>query len=354
MAVPAPRHVNQFSAAGKFPNGTPSSKYDCTVAVGVMVLDAATGGAVRVSTTELRGKQHDQDGPGSTSPGIGLDDLAVALKTYGFKFVHGPKAWGTIMARLRRGDPVAVQGLYIALGSWRAPGSKYAKGHAVYLQRVVPKGIVVNDSLRNGEAVIPESAVRNFYLSGLALAGWIDGAVATSPAPAPTPAPAPAPVGTVVRILPVSAVTIGTSGGCAGVEPVKPSPPHPGVTTLPDVFPIPANRVSDPCACPDGYNRAQVEPGLRNFLNLGGYVPLDQLTAGQANACAQAKLGPGSVFGQELAGGAGDIAGQVAAGLNAGLGALLDPLGGLFRSTGLFLAILALLVLGLYIVVKGR
>jgi hypothetical protein len=64
-------------------------------------------------------------------------------------------------------------------------------------------------------------------------------------------------------------------------------------------YPLPKDRLSDPCACAPGFERAVVDPQLRGLLGTN-YVPIDQLKSGQANACAQTGLGPGSIAGQGL------------------------------------------------------
>jgi hypothetical protein len=177
-----PAHVNQFTAAGLFPNGTSSARYDCTVAVGMMALDDFTGGAIRPTATAFRARQRDQSG------GIGLNDVAVVWKSYGLPpFTSGSKGWGSIMDRLRAGRPVAMQGWSGALGRF-AVGKAVA--HAIYATRATPGGmIVIHDPLRNAAITIPESDVQRFYFSGFALAGWGTGAYAGRPATSPTSAP---------------------------------------------------------------------------------------------------------------------------------------------------------------------
>lgn len=175
-----PVHVNQLTARGRFPSGASSAPYDCTVAAGVMALDDYTGGALRPTTTELRARQRDQSG------GIGLDDIAVAWRSYGYTFRHGPSSWSTVMARLRAGRPLILQGNSGALGTWKIGR---AVPHALYVTAAGPSGLTVHDPLASGPRTIPESAVRAFYVTGLALAGWGDDAGAVGAAAGATPAP---------------------------------------------------------------------------------------------------------------------------------------------------------------------
>jgi hypothetical protein len=177
--LPAPTHVNQFAAGGRFRDGKDSRRFDCAVSVGVMALDAFTGGARRVSTTAFRALQDDHVG------GIGLDDVADAWRAVGLRFDYGRKPWGAITQRLAAGDPACLPGMYLALGSWRAPGSSFLAGHMLYLQRGGRPGwIVVNDPLRSGPVELPESVVGRFWASSGGQAGWgVGSSVGSAPEP---------------------------------------------------------------------------------------------------------------------------------------------------------------------------
>lgn len=173
----APQHVNQFRALGRFPNGSSSAPYDCMVAAAVMDLDAATGGRIRLTTTQARARQDDQN-----RDGIGLSDVATIHKRTQSApgFDHGRKSWLAIRARLVAGDGAIIGGRYLALGEWRA--SSFTGPHAMYVQRInrpLPgrkdETATVNDPLRAGPTDIPVSALQRFYVSGLAGAGWSTG-----------------------------------------------------------------------------------------------------------------------------------------------------------------------------------
>lgn len=190
-----PTFVNQFRAGGRFPNGSSSTRYDCTVAVGMMALDDFTGGRLRPSATEFRSRQRDQSG------GIGLEDVAVVFRSYGLSFTHGSKLWSSIMTRLRAGQPVSLQGWSGALGPYTV-GRPVA--HAIYVTRASSSGlIIVYDPLRTAPIAMPESIVKRFYLSGLAMAGWPVGTAAvTTPTARPvSTVPAPAWINDDSRIL---------------------------------------------------------------------------------------------------------------------------------------------------------
>lgn len=176
---PPPAHLRQLTAGGRFPNGMPSGPYDCAVCAGAMALDAYSGGAIRLSPTEFRSRQHDQDGNDAGRPwrvphvsaGIGLDDIAVAWASSGRKFRHGLTTWGTVAAHLRAGQGVVVPGQYIALGSWRA--SSFARGHMLYLQRFVGAGMIAaDDPLASSSRAYPESVLQRYFVTGGLMAGW--------------------------------------------------------------------------------------------------------------------------------------------------------------------------------------
>lgn len=177
MARPAPHHVNQFDAGGRFPltapvslRGKPSGPYDCMVACGVMDLDAATAGAIVLTTSQLRARQSDQD-----RSGIGLNDVSEAHRnTPGAPALsYGTKAWPSVAARFRAGDGGIVAGYYIALGASRA--SSFTGAHALYVQRIDGRSALVNDPIRRAPAWIPTLALQRFYLSGIGQAGWSAG-----------------------------------------------------------------------------------------------------------------------------------------------------------------------------------
>lgn len=184
---PAPAHVNQFAARGRFPNGNDSTPYDCMVAAGVMDLDAATAGRIRLTTTQLRARQSDQD-----KNGIGLNDVAKAhVNTPGAPALsYGRKGWPAIASRLQAADGAIIAGYYIALGSDRASGFRGA--HALYAQRIQGVAALINDPLRNGPAWISTSSLQRFYLSGLAQAGWSTGSAVSTPGARAVSTPGPA------------------------------------------------------------------------------------------------------------------------------------------------------------------
>lgn len=166
MTLPAPAHIHQL-------DGSKWGPYGCMGAAGAMALDAYSSGAIRVGMNDIHAHQSDQSG------GIGLSDVAVAWRYYGQTFHQGNAAWSTILARLRAGDGVVITCNYGALGSWRAPGSKFAGAHALYLQRLTGSAalpyIVVDDPLRMSSTAIPATAVQYAYTGG---AGWGQGTYA--------------------------------------------------------------------------------------------------------------------------------------------------------------------------------
>jgi hypothetical protein len=174
VTLPAPTHINQLRAGGTFPNGQPSGPFDCTPASAIMALDAYSHGALRPSVSDFRRRQTDND-----TNGMGLDDAATAWRSYGQTLVHGPMTWGQVMARLKDGNGVVLQGQSGALGPYAIGRSV---PHALYVQRAYAGAtttiLVVNDPLASAARSIPASYVRAFYLSGLALAGYGKGVYA--------------------------------------------------------------------------------------------------------------------------------------------------------------------------------
>lgn len=107
------------------------------------------------------------------------------------------------------------------------------------------------------------------------------------------------------------------AGGCYGVTPLA---VERGLLGDQGIFPIPRARLGDPCACPPGYERRLYDPQIQGMLGTN-YVPKDQLTAGQANACAKSSIAPGSVGLQSvgLPGDPGQALGQGIAAFGQGL-----------------------------------
>jgi hypothetical protein len=171
---PDPTHVNQFSTGGA------RGRYLCTAAAGAMALDAFTAGRIRVGAKDIDDRQDDSSG------GVGLNDVATAWKRgWGLTFSHGPRSWAAVRARLAASDGVVLQGLYAVVPVIYRAQANFTRGHAIYAARLPRPGWVrVFDPIAKGATEWPEPVVRNFYLSGLALAGWGVGAT-TGPGAAP-------------------------------------------------------------------------------------------------------------------------------------------------------------------------
>lgn len=336
--LPDPVHVNQFTTGGA------RGRYLCTAAAGAMALDAYTQGRIRVGAKAIDDLQDDKDG------GIGLDDVAVAWKRgWGLTFSHGRRSWTTVRARLAKGDGLVLQGSYAVVPTAYRAQKTFTGGHAIYVSRLVPGGVRVFDTIANGPTVWPEAVVRNFYLSGLANAGWGSGTApgVTPPPPGgsgdPVVSPPPTNVtGKVVRIA--TGQTVST-GSCTQVTILAPGP----LGDAQRVIPVPRESLADPCTvCPTGWSKAWYEPSPVEQI-FGGWIALKD-TGGQPNACVAPNVkvgdsGPASNLGG-IVGEAGEVAGAAVAAAVAGLGPALTPL--------LYLAaVLALVLMGLYLLARS-
>lgn len=318
---PAPAHVNQFAAGGRFPDGSSSTRYDCAVAVGVMMADAGTGGRVHLTDTELRGLQNDQD-----TNGIGWDDVAVALRKRGVTLEHGRKLWPNLTARWRAGNGAGVQGAYwvVPRPYTSQPGGRF--GHALYVQRFTRPGwLLVDDPLAGAAREWPESVVRNFYLSGLALAAWVSSSSAAGADVASSSG------GTVISLVNATA-----AASCSQVTILAP-----GLSGI-GLYPIPRESIGQPCVeCAAGYVPAIVTVGPVQSLQ-GFTTPQD--AHGAANACVKAGTKPGD---------RPDSSAVVPDAIGSFVGPLIAGLGDVARNVMLLAFALVALLLGLYILATG-
>lgn len=320
MTEPAPTHVNQFAAGGRFPNGSSSTRYDCSVAVGIMMADAGTGGRVRPTATQLRGLQADQD-----TNGIGFDDVAVALRKLGVGLSYGIRLWPLLTARWRNGDGTGIQGSYAVVPSpWSSqPGGRF--GHAVYVQRYSRPGwLLVNDPLASGPREWPESVVLRFYVTGAGRAAWVSGAGAVAQPGAAG--------GQVVAI-----VNATSAAACSQVTILTP-----GLAGI-GLYPIPRESIGQPCVeCAPGYVPAIVSVGPVQTLQ--GFASPESVP-GLANACVKAGTKPGDRPDSSAV--IPDAVGGFVAPLIAGLGIIA-------RNVALLGFALVALLLGLYLLATAN
>jgi hypothetical protein len=327
---PAPVHVNQFSAGGRFPDGSSSTRYDCSVAVGIMEADAGTGGRVRPTATQLRGLQGDQD-----HNGIGFDDVATALGKIGVQTTHGRKTWAALMARWRAGDGAGIQGNYTVVPrpETSQPGGRF--GHAIYVQRETRPGyLLVNDPIAKEAREWRASVVRNFYLSGLALGSWV-----TSSSAGGSAAATGSSGGTVLSI-----VNATSAASCSQVTIIAPGN---GVTAGVGVYAIPHELIGAACAeCAPGFVPAIVSVGPVQLLQ--GYTgPQD--SGGHPNACVRA----GTKEGEHPAADPGQVAGGLLGSI-IDVPALVGGLGDIARNVALLMFALVALLIGLYLLATAR
>lgn len=300
MAQPDPLHVTQF--------GGPRGPLLCTAAVGAMALDAFTAGRIRTTAQRIDELQDDHSG------GIGLNDVATAWKRgWGLTFRNGPASWLTLRARWLAGDGAGIQGLYRVVPVAIRADKNFTGGHAIYVSRFTRTGFLrVFDPIRTGPIEWPESVVRNFYLSGLALAGWGSGSTAGIPtATNASSSTNPRPPGVTGDLL--------TVAQWLGIPPGTPFD-----QSVADQLERKLNSTWGPQAI------SRLMPFYRALVGSG-------LTAGAIDSPAR---GDGTSFGGAV--GVPEIA-----------QAIVDGIGGIVTNAVWLIAIFAIVLLGLYLLVKA-
>lgn len=179
MATYTPRFVTQF-------DGSSHASVNCTPAAGAMLLDRQTGGRIQTSGADLRARQADQSG------GMSLDGLAAAWKTYGQALAR--VTLPTVLAlrgAVGSGQGAILQGYYGSLPAAYRRQASANIDHALYIDRVVQNGNAgwwywVMDPIGKAPyqgAWLPESAIRAFgWTTGGQ--GWVGSAALSSRATA--------------------------------------------------------------------------------------------------------------------------------------------------------------------------
>lgn len=323
-AYPPPVHLAQLTAGGHFPNGYPSGPYDCAVCAGEMALDAYTGGAARMTATGFRALQADQDGnslgrpqrkPAAVGAGISLADIAAAWAATGRRFRHGTTTWGAIAARLHAGQGVVVPGVYLALGTHRASG--FAGPHMLYLQRFVSPGMIAGDDpLAASSRAYPEAVLQRFWASGGAQAGWGEPGAAS---PGDWQPPVPASLGAFSDLV---SFPVGHVLTAADVDLIMATLDRAHYWTVPGSNPLTEAQAAN-----------VTRDLLRRYIGRAWNKALQDEMSGAALSAANAA--------------------NPANGIGAAIAGLPDAIGTVLRSTGLFLGLIALVLVGLYLVVRG-
>lgn len=161
-------HVRQL-------DGSALARYNCTAASAAMLMDAATGGSVRLSGADVRRL--------STKPtravGLSLADVKPAFARYGLALDAGSRTRGTVAALLAAGTPMILQGKYDRLPARYRSSSTFTGGHAVYVE-----GGQMYDPLASGPMTVPAADLLAFSagLVPLYLAGTVAGVKGAAPA----------------------------------------------------------------------------------------------------------------------------------------------------------------------------
>lgn len=173
-----PRFVSQFDGSGY-------ASVNCTAAAGAMLLDKQTRGRLQVSAADVRARQSDQSG------GIDLAAVAAAFTVYGETLSR--VTLPTVLAlrnALAGGAGAILQGYYGSIPAAYRLQPTANIDHALYIDHVTQSGTSwwywVMDPIGKGSyagAWVPESAVRAFgWTTGGQ--GWLGSAALSSRATA--------------------------------------------------------------------------------------------------------------------------------------------------------------------------
>lgn len=168
---------------------------NCTMASGAMALDFHTQGKVQKWGGELRKLQGDQVG------GTDIGDLKTAWSKLGYTLTdRRGKTWNDVLADLKAGRGVVLQGDYEVLTGGNSCQTSFDGDHAIYLnpETFTATGVVVGDPLCKAFKRIPVSVLKAYFEKlGKAVYGstspqkGLYAATRAWPDPvAPTPAPA--------------------------------------------------------------------------------------------------------------------------------------------------------------------
>lgn len=131
---------------------------NCTMSSGAMMLDFHTQGKVQKWGGELRKLS------GDTSGGTNLDNLKTAWTKLGYTFIdRRGSTWAQVLADLKNGRGVVLQGDYDVLLGSHSCQSSFDGDHAVYANpEINADGIVVGDPLCGAFKRIPVSVLKAY------------------------------------------------------------------------------------------------------------------------------------------------------------------------------------------------
>jgi hypothetical protein len=160
-------HVRQL-------DGSPLARYNCTAASAAMLIDAATGGNVRLSGADVRRLSRKPQ----SAVGLSLADVAPAFTSYGLALDAGARTRAKVAALLAAGTPMILQGKYDRLPRRYRSSDTFTDGHAVYVESGQ-----MYDPLAGGPMTVPADDLLAFSagLVPLYLAGTVKGTTAAAP-----------------------------------------------------------------------------------------------------------------------------------------------------------------------------
>lgn len=137
--------------------GTIFDSVNCTCASAAMYLDAVTGGSQRATPPQIRAAQSDQSG------GIGLDDAADALATYGVTLHVHTNTFAAFSAALDVG-PVMIAGTYGQIPPQYNSDLPFTGGHSMMALcwSDSRKAVLVYDPLGTASMWMPSQVIRNY------------------------------------------------------------------------------------------------------------------------------------------------------------------------------------------------
>jgi hypothetical protein len=138
--------------------GTVWDSMNCTAAMGALLIDAHSNGRHKTTPPAIRSHQHDFSG------GIGWDDVNDALwSLFGVRLtIPQGHDWGDVIARLREGRYVGIQGDYdqVPYSYQCQKGGTFDHAFALGDYRASDGRVLMNDPLCRNASWVPQSAIR--------------------------------------------------------------------------------------------------------------------------------------------------------------------------------------------------
>ena len=154
-----PKHQWQLG-----PNAAPTGGWDCTAYSAAMALDRATMGGTTATGRQVR-LASDEPYPDPRSPGLNLAQVIVVAAKWHVDLVNRRGApWSAVMAMLREGRGVVLQGDYDQIPAGFSGQLSFKGDHALFVNHITGDGDLYDmDPLRKAGAIeIPEKVARAY------------------------------------------------------------------------------------------------------------------------------------------------------------------------------------------------